>query len=473
MTTLEKTVKKSKQDLGEKIPCSIETLSPVHIGSGVKLVEGWDFIYSQNSKILKIVSQADLLPTLSEKQLNEFNNDQRRRDILSKADSRRSYKLDYQKGEVLEFERNGNGIPYIPGSSFKGAIRTALFVSEYKKNKTEFDKLLQKVNNSNVKKEWASEPLLEKAFGGSSNYNKMRLLVPSDIHFAQDMVEVSEVKILSLSSPEATSFNYKNFSLYPEHLKIGAKGNFTIRIDDFLFKNATAKRELKFDELKISDIANLVNAQSKAHLEKEIAFFEKCGKQTLKDVIEFNKALLEAIPKNDTEFILRLSWGSGWKGMTGDYLDSNWLNTFRKKFSLGKAGFPIFPKSRRLLVKDGKAMFTFGWVKVKLNHSFSSDEIRDTKVSVSEIQVITNPKVSNPKPAGAVEAIVVSTAPPKAKVRILEGKFKDAISELNMPIQNLVNLGINEGKEIYVAVLEQNKKIQSIQFKGLKYNSRN
>lgn len=119
METLTETLKSAKQTLGEKIPCSIEILSPVHIGSGVRLVEGWDFVYSKNSKILKIVRQEDLLPTLSEKQLNEFNNDQRRREILSKANSKRTYELDYQRGEVLEFERNGNGIPYIPGSSFK------------------------------------------------------------------------------------------------------------------------------------------------------------------------------------------------------------------------------------------------------------------------------------------------------------------------------------------------------------------
>lgn len=457
MSTFADVVKKSKQALGEKIPCSLETLAPVHIGSGVKLVDGWDFVYSQNSKTLKIVSQDELLPTLSEKQLNEFNDEKRRREILSRAESKRTYRLNYQRGEVLEFERNGSGIPYIPGSSFKGAIRTALFVAEYNARKAAFNAILHGINtNSRVSPQWASASLLDEAFGKDPNHNLMRMIIPSDIHFSQDLVEVSEVKILTLSDGEGRQFSYKNFSLYPEHLKIGAKTNFSIRIDEFLFKNPQAKKELNFQPLLLSEIAKRVNAQSKRHLEGEIAFFEKCGKDSLKEVIEFNKALLADIPENDNGFILRLSWGSGWKGMTGDYLDSNWLKIFRSKFNLGKRDFPIFPKTRRLLVIDGKPKHTFGWVRVRLNHSFT-------------IKEVVSPKVAKPKPQGAVEAIVVSTESPKAKVKILEGKHKDAIAELNIPINNLKNLGIEIGTEIYVSINEQNKKIQSVQFKSLKY----
>jgi CRISPR-associated protein Csm5 len=468
MATLTEIVKFSKQVLGEKVPCSIEILSPVHIGSGIRLVEGWDFIYRNG--ILKIVNQEEILPKLSEKQLNEFNNDNRRRDILARAESRRTYTLNYERGEVLEFERNGNGIPYIPGSSFKGAIRTALFVSEYNKDKATFDKILHHINLDNrVKRERASEHLLERVFGKKPNFNTMRLLQPSDIYFSQDAVEVSEVKILSLSSREANSFNYKNFSLYPEHLKIGSKGNFSLKIDEFLFKNPKAKEKLKFENLSFSDIVKAVNTQSKIHLEKEIAFFEKCGQESLKEIIEFNKALLSVINlESDNEFILRISWGSGWKGMTGDYLDENWLKTFRTKFNLGKRDFPIFPKTRRIVFKDGKPRFTLGWVLVKINYTFPENELTNFTLSLQGLKEVVQPKVIRPKPQGAVEAVVISTEPPKAKVEILEGKYKGTISELSMPLANLSNLGIKQGTEIYVTINEQRDKVQSVQFKGLK-----
>lgn len=470
MTSQTETLTKSKQILGEKIPCSVEILSPVHVGSGVRLVERWDFIYTRDTNLLKIVSQEELLPTLSEKQINEFNDDDKRYNILLRSKSERIYKLDYHRGEVLEFERNGNGNPYIPGSSLKGTIRTAIFVSEYAKQKQDYDKLLEEIvkEKEKAKSQWASTPILNKCFGEDPNHNFMRLLTVSDVYFSQNAVEVSEVKILSLSNKEATSFNYKNFSLYPEHLKIGAKGNFTIKIDKFLLENEQAKQQLKFPKLTIENIAELINAQSKRHLEKEIAFFKKCGKDSLKNVIEFNEFLLANIPESNTEFVLRLSWGSGWKGMTGDYLDENWLKAFREKFKLGKNGFPIFPKTRRILFRDNKPIFTLGWIKVRLNHLFTNDELQNTKSSISELESPANPKKTQPKPQGAVEAIVVSMDKPKAKVEILEGKYKNVLAELNMPVENLKNLGVEKDKKIYVNIIEQNKKIQSVQFRGLK-----
>ncbi|MDW8464755.1 MAG: type III-B CRISPR module RAMP protein Cmr6 [Chloroherpetonaceae bacterium] len=92
-----------------------------------------------------------------------------------------------------------------------------------------------------------------------------------------------------------------------------------------------------------------------------------------------------------------------------------------------------------------------------------------TQQNIKPADVTAPAKKPNTKPQGAVEATVVSTESPKAKVKILEGKYKDAIAELNMPINNLKNLGIEIGTEIYVSIIEQNKKIQSVQFKSLKY----
>jgi len=133
------------------------------------------------------------------------------------------------------------------------------------------------------------------------------------------------------------------------------------------------------------DIVKTVNQQSKAHLEKEIAFFEKCGKDVLKEVIDFNRALLAAInTDSNDEFLLRLSWGSGWKSMTGDYLDENWLKTFRAKFGLGKKDFPTFPKTRRIVFKDNKPRFTLGWIIVRLNHTFSEKELKTFALSVRQ-----------------------------------------------------------------------------------------
>ncbi len=57
-----KELKKYIETIGVKIPCSIEILTPVHIGSGVKLASGIDFLSTHSS--VTIVTQAELMEHL-------------------------------------------------------------------------------------------------------------------------------------------------------------------------------------------------------------------------------------------------------------------------------------------------------------------------------------------------------------------------------------------------------------------------
>ena len=60
--TFEELINESKSKLGLKIPCSIEILTPVHIGSGVKLTEGIDFVKTDHS--VEIIPQSELMEYL-------------------------------------------------------------------------------------------------------------------------------------------------------------------------------------------------------------------------------------------------------------------------------------------------------------------------------------------------------------------------------------------------------------------------
>jgi CRISPR-associated protein Csm5 len=65
--------------------------------------------------------------------------------------------------------------------------------------------------------------------------------------------------------------------------------------------------------------------------------------------------------------VIRLGWGSGWKHMTGDYLerDKDILEKIRMNFRLGRPGMP-FPKSRKIAFQNGKPIFPFGWIKLEV-----------------------------------------------------------------------------------------------------------
>ncbi len=390
MSTIDEKIKSAKQKLGEKIPCSIEVLTPVHIGSGVKLAKGIDFIKTEYS--VHIVPQAELMKYLEDNpdEMNRFINGGYNLNALSKIPDGRKYNIYIgNTREINEFERNGNGQVYIPGSSVKGSIRTAIFTAIFNSwSNDKKEKLLNDAKNYNKGESWASEPLLVEAFGKDSNYNLMRILQIFDIQVLND-VFLEKLVLLSLKSENEYGWKRmgkdkktgkphplqddpkKATNIFVEALPIGTIGYFTISIDNFLVNDPIAKSELNYSENALQIIRNLATIlknYSKEKLKKEKEFFEKLkNPKPLTSVVKEIDNLLDKIKNlSSDEFIIRLSWGSGWKGMTGDFLDENWLNIFRQKYRLGKQNFP-FPKTRRIVFEDDEPKYLTGWIKVKLN----------------------------------------------------------------------------------------------------------
>ncbi len=304
-------------------------------------------------------------------------------DKLQKIPAGRKFNID-TKGlrEILEFERNGNGIPFIPGSSIKGAIRTILLKNKFDElNEPQKEDLFKKV--SNPKKEWAANPVVEHLFGKSSNENLMRVLEIFDSDF--EKVELEKILILTLRNQNGSAYGWKKMGrdvpsqddprnatpIFAETLPTGSFGYFSILLNKFLFQDSSAQSTLHFNEEVLSDIQNLrivINDYSTKKLKREREFFDTLkSPKPLKSVINEIDNLLDKIKNlSSDEFIMRLSWGSGGKGMTGDYLDQNWLNIFRQKYRLGRQNFP-FPKTRRIVFEDNEPKYLTGWIKVKLN----------------------------------------------------------------------------------------------------------
>ena len=101
---------------------------------------------------------------------------------------------------------------------------------------------------------------------------------------------------------------------------------------------------------------------------------------TLSSLIANIDSIIEKIKKlQKNEFILRLSWRSGWKSMTGDFIrelkkdeKEKWIEYFREKYcnenkmKMGRPGFSIFPKTRKIVFEDEQPSYLTGWIKVKL-----------------------------------------------------------------------------------------------------------
>lgn len=393
MAQIEEVIKNSKKIIGEKIPCSIEVLSPVHIGSGVKLAKDIDFTYTNDT--VTIVPQSELMNYLEQNpdEMQKFIDGGYKLEKLTIGSLGKKYHINGERiFDISEFERNGFGKPYIPGSSIKGSLRTIILKKVFDGlEENEKQNLLGLVNNP--KKEWASEPIVKKIFGDDSNHNLMRTLEIFDAEF--EVVTLEKVLILSLSNNEATSYKWKKMGrdasnqdnpkyatpIFVEALPIGSKGYSSISLSNFLFNNPTAQSELKFSENSLSNINSLISTINNYSIEKlnsEKKFFENLNSsKKLIELINHIELLIAQHSKlKADEFIMRLSWGSGWKGMTGDFINdldkdekAKWIEFFRKKYQMGKKDFPIFPKTRRIVFEDEKPKYLTGWIKIKLNES--------------------------------------------------------------------------------------------------------
>jgi CRISPR/Cas system CSM-associated protein Csm5 (group 7 of RAMP superfamily) len=67
--------------------------------------------------------------------------------------------------------------------------------------------------------------------------------------------------------------------------------------------------------------------------------------------------------------ILRVGWGSGWGGLTGNLLENgNWLDKFRQNQKMSKYSPETapFPKTRKVTSRNKKKEDFLGWIRLEL-----------------------------------------------------------------------------------------------------------
>ena len=182
--------------------------TPVHVGSGEKLGQ-IDFVLQRNQCI--VVDIERLLQELKDNSqaLNEFAHGSFNiADFLKKykilPGSVRKYTIQNPNNieriyNIQEFVKTGMGNPIIPGSSIKGAIRTALLwhLLRSTTDKSRINEILHDVLNSDVKKEKASSSLSKEFFGPDPNYDFLRILHVGDVELQMADMKLVESKVLN------------------------------------------------------------------------------------------------------------------------------------------------------------------------------------------------------------------------------------------------------------------------------------
>ncbi len=374
--------------------CTLTTLTPIHIGSGEKFGK-IDYVFHNNFLTIvdidKLIAQLKNPVALSneiERAGKNFSMELFLKSQKINIENVELYTTDCPKaptGEVIVHIKESSNLPFIPGSSIKGAIRTALLWNVLKEDASICKRVedavnqdLQKLTND-IKKnpnrqkriiEGSKRKIGKKAeeivFGENPNYDLLRALQISDTICAGiDNLQISEVNIMSAVSD---GYKWKEIIVFLESLKIGTKLEGSLKIDEFLLEDKIAKL-LKFNgkqELirKISEICNYFASE---FIENEIKFYNKYKLSQL--AAEYER-LANLIPPSKEGFLLHFGWGSGWHGMTIGRLlqeDPDFdFKDLRRTFSLGKRGIDEFPKTRKIVFERNQPKYPLGWVNISL-----------------------------------------------------------------------------------------------------------
>jgi CRISPR type III-A-associated RAMP protein Csm5 len=379
----------------------IETLTPVHIGSGNLLYNNSDFIdLSINKepyiavlsadKIWKLMGEKgvdfiDLWLQTIEKKGNirefiaKFAPDAKSKDYAKRRMPLFVVKALKEDDTLKECIHNGMGLPYIPGSSIKGAIRTAVLASLANNVQDADDKIIVKQRNRDGdfvhRKDKYGNILVEakkveqQLFGKDPNSDVFRFIQVGDAYFEKETEIVT--RMINLNIRQSDDLMDSSKPQLVEAIGQESESEFQIKVAteyyDFVRPKYSELEQLPIRN--INDLFSLINANTRKLVEEEIEEWRNIEKSGAENYVGEMDNVLKSIDscKNGKSCILRIGHASGWRFITGAWAES--LNNFKdivvpasrpKNFNYNQY---VFPKSRRL----DEESYVFGFVKLTLN----------------------------------------------------------------------------------------------------------
>lgn len=372
---------------------TLKTLTPVHIGSGAVLRKNMDFIQRENK--LHIIDYNKLGKILNKKQIDLLTSYIENDEPITKALPQDLPYERYSKKTILlhtntsvldfhEFITNAQNQPYIPGSSIKGYINTALFKKRvedvYKQGKIKLSTFHERWNKVKEKKEYnfTDKDIFDDT-GIKDETHFSRFYRFSDAHFQSGTTYVDIINTYVLT-PEDDWEKRPNLQNLAELIPSGELSHLTLQIPDEKtpfhhtitekIKQHLPHTFQKYFPLKIHHLFSLINQHTKALIEKELSILETTNEpfsETYENVLtKISRELEENIQNTSpTTAILRIGKFTGFNNLTGHwqegYMEVEAYNQLIEQLN-GKTNISLFPKSRRCTSKGEP----IGFVELKL-----------------------------------------------------------------------------------------------------------
>ena len=350
----------------------IKIITPVHIGNGVILQEGIDFVKDGKKFIVVDIDKALKSVGKDERKIQELVTAIERKKSLREIFPHIHFenvakRFIFIEGEGLNYNslketiHDAIGYAYIPGSSIKGAIRSAILGTLALKEKF----VVSSVRDGD--KEMTDH------FVGNPNTDFMRFIQVSDAYFEGDF-EIA-IKAACINQNESTNWVDGKIKQTVEAIKPGSVTEFTIKLaaeyNCWAAKQKNDKDNVKKLPEECSSFEQLfetINNHTCRLIDEEIKFWKK-QTDDCNDCNDYLEALDDIKNRIDgcqkgKECILRVGFGSGWSFITGGWIYGKGRNDaareIRKKPYYHH--YP-FPKSRRI---SGQNCAPLGFVKLSL-----------------------------------------------------------------------------------------------------------
>ena len=375
------------ETLNQKINLEIEVLTPLSIGAGADKdwVRGVDFVVGSNGMLYKLNMRKMLKAGINPIDLSNYFAKKDEEGIINRLAGHLEEVSDFaipmpvqSDNDVKTMLKNQlTGNPIIAGSSLKGAIRSVLF---------------QHLGG-------ASKDGKE-VFGTSKDGDEfMRFIKLSDAEF--DGTALVNTKIFNLQMTGSGRGGWKHgakqtdshfrptgFNTLYECLMPNQKSYASLMMTETLFNlyelkgkphiKSGQKRQVLHD---VSQLFDIINNHTMNYLKKERAFFCQYETERTEEIVRSIDALLGQIPQDNSYCILKMSAGSGFHSITGDWqLDNYFIDGVDTggKVSRGTLKGKKSAKSRKIAVWDDHFSL-MGFVKLRI---VSDDEMEQARIAV-------------------------------------------------------------------------------------------
>lgn len=392
--------------INQTVQLGLEIITPTQSGSGAELFKELDYI-ERNQMAFIVDQQASFNAVASgnmalDAQLLSGN---RLSDWVAAAGQDFGYRLPWLGStakvpeKFREQLKDAMNRPYLPGSAIKGAIRTAL-IAEWLRvadtneilSKMVAGLLPKSIPGRKANPKSASNNLMWALLSKDAKQDIFRSFKVKDTLFANADLRMADIRWLNenrwRSMTKKKSFDnwHDGDGIYAEVLQPSVLGLLTLQWDGFLLSDVSRWQQAgtisTIAPKDFTDLRQRLNQHAKDRLQREIQFYKAQGKTAPEQECQ---RILSMLQQDQQSAYLQLSWGSGWRGMTGDWASDEQVKIFRELFNLGRTGKP-FPKTRRLVV-SGEPKLPLGWVRLMPYASVADKlEKQQTQQQASAVQ---------------------------------------------------------------------------------------